>query len=85
MDTPASADQQSLTYISFVRTLDAVKRNCQELKAFNICGDGESKESMLSAQLDVDDNIYTVFNMYMLYALTLKLSWRLLVVVHEKA
>ena len=58
MDTPALADQQKLTFISSVWTLDAIERNCLERRLIGMDGEKELRESMLSACLDnnIDDD-----------------------------
>ena len=54
MDTPVLANQQKLTFISSVRTLDAVLIY-QKQRQIGTGGKRESRDFVLSARLD-DDN-----------------------------
>ena len=58
MDTPVLADQQGLTYISSVRTLDATWKTFQEHWTIGTNGEKESASSVQLARRDDDDNIY---------------------------
>ena len=61
MDTPVLADQQKLTFISSVQTLNAVLQIYQEQWTIGMDFERGSKESMLSAHFDVDEaNLLTI-------------------------
>ena len=49
MDTPVLVDQQKITFISSVWTLDAVKRTYQEQWPIEIDGKSDSRESMYNS------------------------------------
>ena len=55
MDTPELANQQKLTYISSVRTLDVGLRNCQEPLLIGKDDKRELSETVISSRLDDDD------------------------------
>ena len=56
MDAPVLADQQGLTYISSVRTLNAVLRTCQKQGTIRLGSERESINFISSVQLDDDDD-----------------------------
>ena len=58
MDVPVWADQEVLTYISSVPTLDAVLKTCQEQQRIGTDGEKESGNTMLSAWLDNKEIVY---------------------------
>ena len=47
MDNPKLVDQQKFIYISFVKTLDAMLKTCQEWWLIGIDGERELRESGL--------------------------------------
>ena len=55
MDSLVLVNQQRLTFISCVWTLDAVWRTYQEWWSIGIDSERESKETVLSAHIDDDD------------------------------
>ena len=56
MDTSVLADQQKVTFINSVLTLGVIKKTYQERWLIGMDKERESRESMLSAQLDDDDD-----------------------------
>ena len=60
MDPTVLANQQKLTVISSLQTLDTVKRTCQEQWLIGTDSKRESRESLLSAHLDEDETQYQV-------------------------
>ena len=56
MDTLVLADQQKLTSISSVQTLDAILRTCKEWWFIGTDGERESRGFVLSARIDDDDD-----------------------------
>ena len=56
MDTLVLANKQKLIFISFVQTLDAILRTYQELWLIGMDGERMSRESVLSAHLDANND-----------------------------
>ena len=56
-DTPVLANQQKLTFISSVQTLDAVEKTCQARWQTEMDSEKESKESVLLACHDDGDDL----------------------------
>ena len=50
---------ERLTFTSFVRSLDTVKRTCEAWWLLETNGEKESRESVLSAHFDDDDHTHT--------------------------
>ena len=55
------ADQQRLIYINSERILNTVLKNYLEQRAIGMGGKTESRDSVLSAQSDEDDDSYNIF------------------------
>ena len=55
MDAPVLADQQKLTFISTVQTLNAIKTTYQVQKLIGTDSERKSRESMLLDCFDNDD------------------------------
>ena len=64
MYTTVLADQQKLTFISSLHTLDAIKRTCQEWWPIRTDGKKDSRESVPSDCFDDDDDddIHKIYN-----------------------
>ena len=69
IDTPILADKHELTFISFVQTLDAIKKTYKEWWPIGMNDERESRESMLLACIEDNEEllfnlfIYDIFNM----------------------
>ena len=64
MDTLVLVNQQRLTFIGSVQTLDAVSRTSQERLLRGMDVEKESKESVLSKLLDHDDNDISIWGYF---------------------
>ena len=75
MDTPVLADQQRLTYISSVQTVDAAKRTFLE---WWIIGIDSKRDSVQSTQLDIDDDdIYICMYVCVCVCVLRNKTWKL--------
>ena len=60
MKIPVTDDQGKFSPISSVQTLDAVTRTYQEQWPIAMDGDGESRESLPSARINIGTQLYDI-------------------------